>query len=60
MTYRIEYLKSVVADDSPAPPKSAKRQDRRASESKLTAQRYELGKRLRDSRRGGGRWRVGD
>ena len=35
MTYRLDYLRTVVTDDIPALPKSAKRQIRRAIESKL-------------------------
>ena len=60
MTYRIEYLQSVVADDIPALPKSAKRQIRRAIEQKLTTHPFELGKPLRYSLRGARRLRVGD
>ena len=60
MTYRIEYLASVVVDDIPALPKSAKRQIRRAIETKLTAHPLELGRPLRYSLRGARRLRVGD
>ena len=60
MTYRIEYLQSVVADDIPALPKSAKRQIRRAIETKLTTHPFELGKPLGYSLRGARRLRVGD
>lgn len=60
MTYRIEYLRSVVADDLPALPKSAKRQIRRAIEQKLSTHPFELGKPLRYSLRGAHRLRVGD
>jgi len=60
LTYRIEYLQSVVADDIPALPKSAKRQIRRAIETKLTTHPFELGKPLRYSLRGARRLRVGD
>lgn len=60
MTYRIEYLRTVVADDIPALPKSAKRQIRRAIETKLTTHPFELGKPLRYSLRGARRLRVGD
>ncbi|MGB8223237.1 MAG: type II toxin-antitoxin system RelE/ParE family toxin [Polyangiales bacterium] len=60
MTYRIEYLASVVADDIPALPKSAKRQIRRAIETKLATHPFELGKPLRYSLRGARRLRVGD
>jgi mRNA interferase RelE/StbE len=60
LTYRIEYLRSVVVDDIPALPKSAKRQIRRAIETKLTTHPFELGKPLRYSLRGARRLRVGD
>ena len=60
MTYRIEYLTSVVADDIPALPKSIKRQIRRAIETKLATHPFELGKPLRYSLRGARRFRVGD
>ena len=60
MTYRIEYLTSVVTDDIPALPKPAKRQIRRAIEQKLTTHPFELGKPLRYSLRGARRLRVGD
>jgi len=60
LTYRIEYLTSVVADDIPALPKSIKRQIRRAIETKLSTHPFELGKPLRYSLRGARRLRVGD
>ena len=60
MTYRVEYLTSVVADDIPALPKSIKRQIRRAIETKLATHPFELGKPLRYSLRGARRLRVGD
>ena len=60
MTYRVEYLRTVIADDIPALPKSAKRQIRRAIETKLTTHPFELGKPLRYSLRGARRLRVGD
>ena len=60
MIYRIEYLRSVVADDIPALPKSAKRQIRRAIEQKLTTHPFEFGKPLRYSLRGARRLRAGD
>ena len=60
MTYRVEYLRTVIADDIPALPKSAKRQIRRAIEQKLTTHPFELGKPLRYSLRGARRLRVGD
>jgi len=60
LTYRVAYLQSVVADDIPALPKSAKRQIRRAIETKLTTHPFELGKPLRYSLQGARRLRVGD
>ena len=60
MTYRIEYLRTVVEDDIPALPKSAKRQIRRAIEQELTTHPFELGKPLRYSLKGARRLRVGD
>lgn len=60
MNYRVEYLRSVVEDDIPALPKSARRQIRRAIEAKLTTHPFELGKPLRYSLRGARRLRVGD
>jgi mRNA interferase RelE/StbE len=60
LTYRIEYLRTVVESDIPPLPKSAKRQIRRAIEQKLTAHPFELGKPLRYSLRGARRLRVGD
>jgi len=60
LTYRVEYLRTVVTDDIPALPKSAKRQIRRAIEAKLTTHPFELGRPLRYSLRGARRLRVGD
>ena len=60
MTFRVEYLRIVVVDDIPALPKSAKRQIRRAIETKLTTHPFELGKPLRYSLQGARRLRVGD
>jgi len=60
LTYRVEYLRTVITDDIPALPKSAKRQIRRAIETKLTTHPFELGKPLRYSLRGARRLRVGD
>ena len=60
MTYRIEYLKSVVTSDIARLPKSAKRKIRRAIERKLTAHPFELGKPLRYSLKGARRLRVGE
>jgi mRNA interferase RelE/StbE len=60
LTFRVEYLRTVVDDDISALPKSAKRPIRRAIETKLTAHPFELGKPLRYSLRGARRLRVGD
>jgi len=60
LTYRVESLRTVITDDIPALPKSAKRQTRRAIETKLTTPPFELGKPLRYSLRGARRLRVGD
>ena len=60
MTYRVQYLRTVVTDDIPALPKSAHRRIRRAIETKLTTHPFELGKPLRYSLRGARRLRVGD
>ena len=60
MTYRIEYLRSVVTDDIPALPKSAQRRICSAIEQKLTTHPFELGRPLRYSLRGARRLRVGD
>jgi len=60
LTYQVEYLRSVVDNDVPALPKSAKRQIRRAIETKLATHPFELGKPLRYSLRGARRLRVGD
>jgi len=60
LTYRIEYLRSVVTDDIPSLSKSAQRQLRRAIERKLATHPFELGKPLRYSLRGARRLRVGD
>ena len=60
MTYRVEYLRTVVSDDIPALPKSAQRRIRRAIETKLTTHPFELGKPLRYSLQGARRLRVGD
>jgi len=60
LTYRIEYLRSVVNDDIPPLPKSAKRQIRRAIEQKLTTHPFELGQPLRYTLRGARRLRAGE
>jgi mRNA interferase RelE/StbE len=58
--YRVEYLASVVDDDIPRLPKSARRQIKTAIESKLVSHPIELGKPLRYSLKGARRLRVGD
>jgi mRNA-degrading endonuclease RelE of RelBE toxin-antitoxin system len=60
MTYRIEYLESVVREDIPALSDSIRRRIRTAIERKLTSNPIELGKPLRYSFRGARRLRVGD
>ena len=59
MTYRIDYLESVVEKDIPKLSKTAKQQIRRAIEQKLTVHPVELGKPLRYSLKGARRLRVG-
>ena len=60
MTYRIEYLESVVTEDIPRLSKSEQRRIKRAIESKLSSHPVEFGKPLRYSLKGGRRLRVGD
>ncbi len=60
MTYRIEYLESVVRHDIPGLSATAKRQIRAAIERKLSTHPVELGKPLRYSFKGARRLRVGD
>ena len=60
MTYRVDFLASVVDLDIPALTKSAKERIRRAIEQKLTTRPVELGKPLRYSLKGCRRIRVGD
>jgi mRNA interferase RelE/StbE len=60
VTYRIEYLDSVVREDLPSLPKVAKARIRAAIEDKLTTHPVELGKPLRYSFKGARRLRVGD
>ena len=60
MTYRIDYLESVVEKDIPKLSKTAKQQIRRAIEQKLTVHPVEFGKPLRYSLKGARRLRVGD
>ena len=60
MTYRIEYLESVVRDDIPALAKDVRARIRTAIEQKLTTHPIEFGKPLRYSLKGARRLRVGD
>lgn len=60
MTYRIEYLASVVDDDIPSLPRSVRRQVRTAIERKLVSYPVEFGKPLRYSLKGARRLRVCD
>ena len=60
VTYRIEYLESLVAEDIPKLTKSVRRQVKSAIEKKLAAHPIEHGKPLRYSLKGARRLRVGD
>lgn len=60
MTYRVEYLQTVVADDIPKLSKSVRRQIKAAIEKKLATHPIEHGKPLRYSLEGARRLRVGD
>ena len=60
MSYRIEYLESVVHEDVPKLSTTARRRIRRAIEQKLVSNPLELGKPLRYSFKGARRLRVGD
>jgi len=60
MTYRLEYLESVVREDLPRLSKEARGRIRAAIESKLAAHPIEFGKPLRYSLKGARRLRVGD
>ncbi len=60
MTFRSEYLESVVRQDIPDLPAAAKRQIRRAIDRKLGTHPVEFGKPLRYSFKGARRLRVGD
>jgi len=60
VTYRIEYLESVVREDIPKLPKATRARVRTAIERKLAAHPIEFGKPLRYSLRGARRLRVGD
>ena len=60
MTYRIEYLESVVDEDIPKLTKSVRKQVKTAIERKLASHPVEFGKPLRFSLKGARRLRVGD
>ncbi len=60
VTYRLEYLGSVVEEDIPALPKTAKRKIKKAIEERLGTHPMEFGKPLRYSLKGARRLRVGD
>jgi len=59
LTYKIEYLASVVSEDLPALPKSARELIKRAIEQRLTIDPIGLGKPLRYDLKGLRRLRVG-
>ncbi|HEY3357336.1 MAG TPA: type II toxin-antitoxin system RelE/ParE family toxin [Polyangia bacterium] len=60
MSYRVEYLESVVREDIPRLSKTVRNRIRAAIEDKLTSHPIEFGKPLRYSLRGARRLRVGD
>jgi mRNA interferase RelE/StbE len=60
VTYRIEYLESVVDEDLPKLTKSVRKQVKTAIEKKLASHPVEFGKPLRFSLKGARRLRVGD
>jgi mRNA interferase RelE/StbE len=60
VTYRIEYLASVVDHDIPRLSRSVRRQVRTAIERKLVSHPIEFGRPLRYSLKGARRLRVGD
>jgi len=60
VTYRIEYLESVVCEDIPALSRDVGKRIRAAIEQKLAEHPIEFGKPLRYSLRGARRLRVGD
>jgi mRNA interferase RelE/StbE len=60
LTYKIEYLESVVRHDIPSLSATAKRQVRAAIDRKLGSHPVEFGKPLRYSFKGARRLRVGD
>ena len=60
MTYRIEYLESVVREDIPKLSRAVRGRVRTAIEQKLGSHPVEFGKPLRYSLKGARRLRVGD
>ena len=60
LTYRVEYLETVVRKDIPALTKTARGRIRRAIERCLTSNPIEIGKPLRYSLKGARRMGVGD
>ena len=60
MTYRVEYLNSVVRKDIPGLSGAARKRIRSAIEEKLTTRPIEFGKPLRYSMKGARALRVGD
>ena len=60
LSYRIEYLESVVTVDIPRLSKAEQRRIKQAIESKLPFHPVEFGKPLRYSLKGARRLRVGD
>lgn len=60
MSYRIEYLESVVREDIPALSREVRARIRTAIEEKLARRPVEFGKPLRYSLKGARRLRVGD
>ena len=60
MRYDLEYLESVVQEDIPALPRTARERIRREIELKLTTHPIEFGKPLQYSLKGARRLRVGD
>jgi mRNA interferase RelE/StbE len=60
VTYRIEYLVSVVDEDIPKLTRSVRKRVKTAIEKKLASHPVEFGKPLRFSLKGARRLRVGD
>ena len=60
MSYRIDYLESVIREDIPELSMSARNQIKQSIERKLATNPIEFGKPLRHSLKGARRLRVGD